>query len=266
MQQMLHVLVNNGVGVGTELWIPPMENIRPGSGWVFTTGVSHLLWNSIDLSAETYYRNMRHQVDYKQGASFYSTSETWKNQVVQGDGQAYGLELFARKTTGKIRGSLSYGLSRSERQFDALNRGKKFLFKFDRTHNAAATLIFSLPLNTELQTAWTGFSGSMVTTPSYSFLTRPWSPLLFSNPVGATAYHFPQRNNYRLPFYHRLDISFAARPRIKSLEFTLQAGFYNVLDRQNAVFARYEYDASRYGIRHLPLYPRIPYFTIGMRY
>jgi hypothetical protein len=52
----------------------------------------------------------------------------FENQLIQGKGKAYGVEVLVKKESGKLTGWISYTLSKSTRHFDEVNGGSVVFF------------------------------------------------------------------------------------------------------------------------------------------
>jgi hypothetical protein len=268
MHQFLHLLTNGGIGVNTERWIPTNSHTKPESGYTIVGGFqktwAHL---HLALTTEVYYRQMREQISYKQGASLFRDSGSWEDQITLGAGEAYGLEFFLHRYQGRLKGAISYTLSKSTRTFDELNRGKPFYFKYHRLHNLSSFLSYTLMKDVALNGAFVLFNGSRLTTPASLFAQDIYDPFLVNPMLEAVLHHYPERNNYELPRYQRLDISLSSKITMyRQLKANVQVGIYNVLNRYNAVFGRYENTVQGEGIRHISMYPRLPFISAGVAF
>jgi hypothetical protein len=165
-----------------------------------------------------------------------------EQKLTFGKGNSYGAELFIRKNTGKLTGWVSYTLSKTTQQFDALNFGKSFPFTYDRRHVLNVVGLY------ELNKKWS-FSANFVFNSGGAF-TLPVGriPVFEGSTLYETYYSdFNERNNYRLNNYHRLDIGatykrphpdLPQRGRRKRLKYDSEWVFslYNVYSRQNPYF------------------------------
>ena len=88
------------------------------------------------MSLEGYYKQMHNVISYKEGASFlFGLENDWQDKVTQGEGESYGAELFVQKKFGRTTGWLGYTLSWNYRQFDEINGGRRYPFRYDRRHD-----------------------------------------------------------------------------------------------------------------------------------
>lgn len=194
--QNLHLLSNSTASNPTDLWVGSSNNIKPEIADQVSVGYyRNLANNKYELSAEVYYKAMQNQIDYKNGAEL-NANENVESELLFGKGRAYGLELFAKKKTGKLTGWISYTLSRSERQIDGINNDKWYAAKQDQTHNIAVVGMYQLSPKWSLSANWVYNTGNAVTYPSGKYAIN-----------GQTVFYYTERNGYRMPAYHRLDLA-----------------------------------------------------------
>lgn len=228
---------SNGIQLN-DIWI---NLAKPQISDQISLGYVRKFDKGYELTADVYYRKMKNIVDYKDGldvdlALFEGDFE--KNLLFNGIGRAYGLELMAKKTTGKFTGWLAYSLSKSERKIEGINNGNWYNATYDKTHN------LSLVGNYELTPRWT-FSGAFVYATGNA-ATFPVSKYILGDQM---MLEYGARNSNRMPAYHRLDLSatydFKKKGRFeKSLTFS----FYNVYGRRNPYYLSYEADNKKGGI------------------
>jgi len=222
--QYLHLLSNTGTGNPTDKWVSSNGNIKPGLSDMFSLGYArNLLKNTFQLSVETYYKAMQHQIDYEDGANVLS-SDPIDPQLRYGDGRAYGLELLLRKNAGKFTGWIGYTLSRTEVQIDGINNGHWYNARHDRSHDISLVGMYSANKNWDLSASFVYYTGHAVSFPSGKYEAD-----------GQIAFYYSERNGYRMPAYHRLDLSatrkFKARKHFTS---ELTFGLFNAYGRENA--------------------------------
>jgi len=106
MQQNLHLLVNSGLGLPTDLWVPATEKIKPQTSWQANLGVQGYIpaWQA-NLEVDFYYKSFSNLIAFAEGVSFFTGNANWEDRVeVGGEGEAYGAEILLRKTKGKNTG------------------------------------------------------------------------------------------------------------------------------------------------------------------
>ena len=269
MTQYLHLLSNTSVGIPTDIWVPSTNQVGPQRSWQAALGAEHqLAQNQLEISVEAYYKRMNDVVQFGEFSNFLSESldtdflhdaqRSWQETVVVGQGWSYGAEVLLRKPLGRTTGWLGYTLSWSDRQFDALNRGERFPYKYDRRHNLSLTLHHQFNSRISVGSNWVYMSGYNITLPVASYRSHS---LYSYNPLGVVSDsftpvdHYTRTNNYRTPAYHRLDASVSFRKEKKHGMRTWNISVYNVYNRRNPFFLYVDTDGaerqSRSGNRRL---------------
>ncbi len=222
--QNLHLLSNTTSGNPTDIWVPSSNNIKPELGDQYSAGYfRNLKKNTYEFSAETYYKWMANQIDYRNGAELILNQEV-EGELVYGTGRAYGLELLIRKKTGKLTGWVGYTLSRTERKFDEIDDGKYFAARQDRTHDLTVVAMYELNNKWALSANFVYYTGNAVTFPSGKYEMD-----------GQIVNYYSERNGYRMPAYHRLDLGATYyRKRTDTYESSWSFSVYNAYGRQNA--------------------------------
>lgn len=193
--QYMHLLSNSTSSQPTDVWAPSTNNIKPLIVDQFSLGYfRNFHKNMYSLSVETYYKDMKNQLDYKDGASLF-LNETVENQLVFGTGYAYGVELLFKKTKGKFTGWLGYTYSRSFKKIPEINNGKAYSAKQDRKHDISIVGMYSFTDRVKLAANWVYYTGNAVTFPSGKLEVN-----------GELIPYYTERNGYRMPNYHRLDV------------------------------------------------------------
>lgn len=229
--QYIHTLSNNTTVSPTDTYKLSDNNIKPQSALQYTLGLYKNFGNDMyETSVEGYYRESKDILDFKVGAQLF-LNENIETEVLQGEGQAYGVEFLIRKSLGNLNGWIGYSYSRSLLKLDSefrderVNNGEFFPANFDKPHdfsfvgNYKLTKRFSLSANFVYQT------GRPVTFPigKYTF-------------NGADYVFYSDRNKFRIPDYYRLDVSFnvEGNHRIKKFAHSFwNVSVYNVLGRNN---------------------------------
>ena len=211
--------------------VKPEEADQVALGWTAVTR-----GGDYDFSAETYYKNIRNVYDYRDGKGFYSEIEI-ERLLLGGKGRAYGLELCAHKNTGRLTGWVSYTLSWSENKIEGINGGRWYTASNDRRHDLAIVGIYQLSPSWELSGTWRYNTGQALTAPSAKY-----------DIDGTTYYYYAERNGYRAPDYHRLDLSATHRRKVRSIidnkpgEVIWSFGIYNAYCRYNPFMIRFKND------------------------
>ncbi|MGB5927696.1 MAG: hypothetical protein WBH03_05950, partial [Cyclobacteriaceae bacterium] len=170
------------------------------------------------------YKTLENQVDYIDGADLL-LNEFLEGDLLYGRGRAYGLELFVRKKEGDLTGWVSYTLSRSERRVEGISNNEWYPAKYDRTHVLNIVSQYDLNDRWNFSANFAYATGVATTFPNARFV---WN--------GITAPHNTEerRNNYRVPAYHRLDVSATLQGRkTENFQHEWVFSIYNVYARRN---------------------------------
>lgn len=277
MVQYIHLLTNSGLGLPTDLWVPATGAIPPQRSRQVSLGIDKKFgmdrWN---VSVEAYYKEMRDLIDYQTGVNFLGNTD-WQDLVEKaGIGWSSGLEVFLQKRTGRLTGWLGYTLSRTDRQFDAINFGQAFPYKYDRRHDLSTAILFKLNERIDLSANWLFATGNAVTFPEAVYYA-PSSPLLgfwdLNQGQGLDVIiNYGSRNSFRLPDYHRLDLNLRYHKPVKWGEVTWNFGVFNVYNRRNPyfLFLRADYsenpNSPTIKVRKMSLLPILPEVNFGFKF
>lgn len=224
--QFIHLLSNSTSSTPTDVWVPSSDNVKPQISDQLSVGYfRNFKRNLFESSVELYYKNLQNQIDYKNGADLVFNS-TVEAELIFGRGWAYGAEFLFRKNYGRWTGWLGYTWSKTMRQFDLINNGSPFPARQDRRHDLSLVTQYSLSRKLILSATWVYNTGNAVTFPNGKYVID-----------GRTVGYYTQRNGYRMPDYHRLDIGLTWIRR-QSLRFESSWNFsvYNAYARENAYF------------------------------
>lgn len=254
MTQFLHLLSNTGIGLPTDLWVPATKKIAPVQAYQASLGYNREIKKKYNLVIEAYYKKMNNLIQYKEGADFISIDQDWQKRVTTGQGWSYGSEFLLEKKKGKLTGWIGYTLSWSERQFDDLNLGKKFFYRYDRRHDLSVVLTYTFDKEWDMGVVFVYGTGNAVTLPSQIYNSAP-NMLGY----GSTINYFNQLNGYRMPAYHRMDVSINRTKEKDWGNSVISFSVYNVYNRQNA-FALYTgyNNNDQLSLYQISLFPIIP--------
>ncbi len=259
MRQNIHLLTNTSIGLPTDLWLPATARVRPQFSRQVALGLARSFAGGlIDFSVEGYYKSMNNIIEYKEGATFIGLDADWQDRVDIGNGRAYGVEFFLHKKSGRASGWFGYTLSWSDRQFDKLNFGKRFAYRYDRRHDIGIAFNYRLSRAIDFSTTWVYGTGSAISLPAATFpAEKPQYNGAFR--FFGEASHYTQRNGVRMGSYHRLDFSFRFYTRRGIDENFWTLGLYNAYHRQNPFYYFRDNDNSGNPvIKQVSLFPLIP--------
>ena len=236
MRQNVYLLTNNGIGFQNDIWVPSTDKISPQQSEQYAVGISkYISEQDIEISAEVYTKSMKNLIDYKEGANIIVNLENWQAAVEQnGVGWSRGLEVFLHKKSGRMNGFVSYTLAKTERQFENINFGEKYAFRYDSRHNFAATANYQVNKKWNISGTWVFKSGEPITLPTSVIDAATLGRDIFSAPELPIYF---RRNSYRLPAYHRADIGFNKKTLTKKgFVKTWNFGIYNLYNRRNILY------------------------------
>lgn len=224
--QFIHLLSNSTSSTPTDLWIPSSNNVKPQISDQWSIGYfRNFKQNLFESSLEIYYKNLKNQIDYKNGADLVFNS-TVEAELVFGKGWAYGAEYLFRKNYGRLTGWFGYTWSKTMRQFDLINEGKPFPARQDRRHDLSIVAQYNLSKKLILSAIWVYNTGNAVTFPYGKYVVG-------SRTVG----YYTQRNGYRMPDYHRLDLGITwIKRQTSKYESSWNFSIYNAYARENAYY------------------------------
>jgi hypothetical protein len=256
--QYLHLLSNSTTGSPTDMWIPSSYNTLPETSSQFSMGYFRNFYdNNFEFSAEVYYKDMLHQVDYIKGAQLILNANV-ESQLIYGKGRSYGIELLFKKRYGKLNGWIGYTLSRSERIFDGINNGKWYPARQDRTHDISVVAIYEAPKNWTFSSTWVYYTGNAVTFPKGVYTVGNRIVFLYT-----------ERNGNRMPAYHRLDLSATKQFKVRGkFESDLTFSVYNAYFRDNAysITFRQNLDTKKIEAVQTTLFRVVPSVTFNFKF
>ncbi|MDR1518446.1 MAG: TonB-dependent receptor [Dysgonamonadaceae bacterium] len=242
MSQYIHLLSNNNISLPTDLWVPVTKRIKPMKSHQGAFGVFYNLNNIVDLSVEMYYKTMDNVLEYRDGATFMSMETDWESKVATGRGWAYGVEFLAQKTVGKTTGWVGYTWAKSNRKFDRpgqeLNFGRTFPAKYDRRHDLSVVATHRFSEKIDVSGTWVYSTGDCATLALQNYTDPAESSYFGEFSSGDGLGYIDQRNNYRKPDYHRLDLGINFHKKKKYGIRTWNISIYNVYNNNNPFFIR----------------------------
>jgi hypothetical protein len=262
MTQYIHLLTNTSIGLPTDLWVPSTSIIKPEQSWQGAIGLAHTLKEKYEVSAEGYYKSMSHLIEYKEGASYLNSNvDEWDTKVDVGNGTSYGAEFFIQKKTGRLTGLLGYTLAWNFRQFDNLNYGEKFPFRYDHRHDFEIAAVYKLKPNIELSGEWVYQTGNAITLPVASYEGTNVSLFEGSGYESAVNY-YSSRNGFRMKAYHRIDFGISFTKQKKHGERTWNISVYNAYSRKNPYFMYLSFNENHSSSPPTPAFKQVSLFPI----
>ncbi len=283
MRQYINLLTNEGLGLPSDLWVPSTERVKPQDAWQVAIGTAKTLWDEYEFSLEGYYKQMKNVVAYKPGVSFIGLNKDWQDKVTQGRGKAYGLEFLIQKKKGRFNGWLGYTLSWNWRQFDDINAGREFPFRYDRRHDLELVANYKLTDRWSVSGTWVYGTGNAISLTNQSYSVpesyNSWYSNYNGNKIGNqkikdyyannfTVSQPSEKNAYRMNPYHRMDIGFEYKKKKKRSERTWSFGAYNAYNRRNPffIYSAYSSEKKRDVYQQVSIFPIIPNVAWGIKW
>lgn len=277
--QYIHLASLSSASLPTDVWVPSSTNVKPQIGWQYAMGYFKNFKNNLwETSVEVYYKEMKNQVEYREGAQpDDDIKNNQDNNFVFGEGWSYGAEFFVKKVKGRLNGWVGYTLSWTERKFPDLNNNKTFPAKYDRRHDVSIVLTYELNKKWTFGATWVYATGNSLNLPqSRLFLNGPVDlSQYFSDPSVPSQiyYEYGDRNSYRQNTYHRLDISATLTVKKKKRwESSWNFSVFNVYNRYNPYFIYFDdyidEGTGQYKLqaKQVSLFPIIPSVTYNFKY
>lgn len=231
-QQFIHTISNTSAITPIDIWKPSDRYLAPKIADQISIGYfRNFKDNIIEASAEVYYKKLKNEIDYKNGANILLNGNL-EQDIISGSGRSYGIEFFLKKNEGRFTGWMSYTLSRTEKQIagqfeeEIINFGNYYTAEYDKPHNFSIVGDYRLSNRWKINGNFTFSSGRPFTGPDVKFRFD-----------GNILTYFANRNQQRIPDYHRLDLSITMEPGLKKkklLDGSWTLSFYNVYGRENA--------------------------------
>ncbi len=281
MYQYLHLVANAGVALPTDVWYPSTAAIKPQRSDQVALGVSWLLGKDYFLEVETYYKDLKNQLEFVDGAEIFANDKL-ENEFAIGKGYGYGLEVGIEKNEGRLTGWIGYTLALTRRgdfkPIDDLERFSDtgyFSPVYDRRHDLSIVGIYEISRKLAVSATFVYGSGDLRWLPGGRFTFQD----VYGGGFQVVTPDYLERNTYRLPAYHRLDLGLIIRFFPKWGESDLTINVINAYDRRNTFFIylepifREETDGQntievpeRIAAKQVSLFPILPSVTWNFKF
>jgi hypothetical protein len=267
MYQYVHLVSNSGASLPTDIWYPSSPGVKPQRSDQVALGVTKIYKDKYLLSTEAYYKDMKRQLDLKDGAQIFGNAEL-EEEFVFGTGESYGQEFYVEKKEGKTTGWIGYTLSWTNRTFPDINNGKKFPTRFDRRHDLSVVAIHELTKRISATATFVYGTGNAYSLPVQRFVFQDVNGEDYTViPV------YTERNSFRLAAYHRLDLGVVYKLRPKRGTSDLTFSVYNAYNRRNPYFVYFETikdeeteQITGFVAKQVSLFPVIPSITYNFKF
>ncbi len=224
-RQYIQLAQNSTSGTPLDVWFPSSPNIKPQVSDQVSVGLfKNMQNNSIETSVEAFYKVMRNTIDFKDHAQLL-LNPLLEGEVRTGTAHSFGLEFLIKFSMKRLDGWIAYTLSKAERIIKEINHGEVYPAPFDKPHDLAIVLNYQLSQRIAFGTNWIYASGNPVTFPTGRYEI-----------LGAIVPSYSNRNTYRMPAYHRLDLSIIIEQKKKpNKKWSGEWNFsvYNAYGRKN---------------------------------
>jgi outer membrane receptor protein involved in Fe transport len=262
--QYIHLVSNSGTTLPTDIWVPSTYKVKPQISYLYAAGLfKNFKDNMYETSLELYYKQMQNQIEYQEGYTPTSLEDT-ENFFTFGKGWSYGAELFINKTKGRLTGWIGYTLSWTWRKFDGLNFGDKYPAKYDRRNDLSVVALYELSKKWKVAATFVYGSGNAATLPQRFYIVN-----------GILTQEYSRINEYRLPSYHRLDLSAILTPKKnerRKWKSEWVFSVYNAYSRKNPYFIYFDQNGSPLNgsltiqAKQVSIFPIIPAITWNFKF
>lgn len=264
--QYIHLASLASISFPTDLWVPSTDVVKPMKGHQWALGYFHNFFDDkLEVSVEGYYKLMNNLIEYKDGFSpDQNINNNPDNNFVFGKGDSYGAEFFIRKNGKKFTGWIGYTLAWTNRIFPDLNEGKQFPATYDRRHDLSVVGSYRISKRWSVSAVFVYGSGNAMTVPASRYFIN-----------GNIVTEYGERNSFRMPDYHRLDLGATLHPnpkKNKRFKSTWNFGIYNVYSRQNPYFVYFATKTNEddqtitIEARQVSVFPILPSITWNFKF
>lgn len=267
MTQYLHLVRTSSLSLPTDIWLPVTSKIKPIDSFQYTGGTNYLFSKSVQFSAEFFHKLTRNILEFTELSYFKEISTDWEDLVETGKGWSRGLEFNLKKSQGSTTGNIAYTLSNARVKYQELNKGYSFPSPYDRRHDLSIQLNQNLSNRVNFSVSWTYGSGVPATLSSTNVTAiSPYEQnQINSRPI------FSKRNGFRLPDYHRMDLSINFTKFKKHGVRTWNLSIYNVYNRKNPSFVYISENQnllgeSSYHLKKISLFSFLPSLSYSYKF
>ena len=260
-RQHVQLAQNTRAGTPLDIWFPASPNVKPQISDQYALGYfRNFLDNKLEISVEGYYKKMQNTIDFKDHANMLLNPKL-EGELRFGSSQSAGIELMTRYNTSRISGWISYTWSRTTRTVKEINDGEPYRAPYDRPHDLSAVINYQLNDRMNISANWVYSSGQPVTFPIGRYESE-----------GKIVPVYSDRNDYRLPDYHRLDLSLTIESKDKpgrKWEGEWNFSLYNAYGQKNTWamnFVQDEQDPYKTVAEKTYLFSVIPSVTYNFKF
>lgn len=247
--QFNHLISAYGINLPNDLWYPSSEKVPDEMADQLSLGFDFMQVEYLKLRTSVYYKKMKNQLDYVEGADllFKDISE----QILLSDGDAKGMEVEARYQKRRLTGNINYTLADTWRKNNLINQGERFHPSFDITHKLNLSFQYKLSPSLSFSAAWFYASGQSITFPAGAVLLQDFGNEKVTPRVVPL---YGDRFNVRMSPSHRLDIGLKYVKNHHKGKSIYSFGIYNLYNRANPYF--YYFDTEKTADNTIRILPK----------
>jgi hypothetical protein len=262
--QFAKLYVPLGVQLPVNIWYPCDSLSPPETSWNFSISYNRRFGERWNANVAVYYTVLDNLVELMHG-NYFSSLDFFTDT---GSGLSKGMECGVSYQTSGLQAGVQYSLGQSTCRFSQINEGKTYPLSYDIRHKLDFTVVWHWRPRWSLSMAQFVQSGFIMTVPTGIYLhqeadvgySREWIVPIYTD-----------RNNFRMPLSHRMDVSVKHDFKIKSLDASWTAGLYNAYAYQNPyhVFFTREDEAdgqSFLKLRTKSLLPLVPFISLKVNF
>lgn len=242
MNQFLHRVTNPYAGANRDFWVPATEDLVPEASDIYDIGYTFQHWPVWKLSLEGYYKRLMNVTNYAEGKSTFINNDDWEESIELGKGRSYGAEVMIKKHGDRFFWQIGYALSWSWRQFNSINNGKEFPYKYDHRHALNVGVSFVVSPHIDISGLWSFATGNVYSIGGVVFADSiQQTPTAGEDPLKdyRFIYHYSKKDQYRAKSYQRYDLSITYHSLKKKKIYSIfKAGIYNI----NGASDQYSYN------------------------
>lgn len=230
--QFFSQISNTASATPIDIWQLSNYHIKPQRADNYSVGYyQNFRENAIQTYFTVFYRDIDQLIDYKDFAKLLLNHHI-ETELLMGKGKAYGVELYFNKAYGQHRFEMNYTYSRTLRQVqeseaqEGVSNGDWYPSNYDKPHSLNLNYFWQIKTNSSFSANFTYSTGRPTTAPVSSFT----SGNVLTIPI------YSERNQFRIPDYHRLDVAYTVGPWGKKARWrnSLTLSIYNLYFRKNA--------------------------------
>ncbi len=236
--QYISLISYTAISTPDDVWKLSDPYLKPIQANQFAIGhFRNFMDNTIETSVEVYYKVLENLLEYKNGAQI-NMNNSIETELINASGKNYGIEFLFKKNKGRVDGWISYTYSRAfvktHGQFleEVINNNNYYSSSYDKPHDLTILATYHINRRWRITGNFRFASGRSVTLPEYKFRGLREEIIFYS-----------ERNKYRLPPYHRLDLSVSIDESLrikKKWKGSWTFSILNVYARKNAYSVFYK--------------------------